>query len=115
MLLPCARLHRPLPAVFLLIGAHSFFPPSRDETLFDVFAGLQWRSVFVEASPPVFLELSKRRLVWLASREEEEEGEPIDVTILNAAVCAETQDVTFYSPSKTLTGGASRSAVGAHF
>jgi hypothetical protein len=86
--------------------------------LFDVFAGLQWRSVLVEASPPVFRELSKRRRVWLASREEEEEEEDeerIDVTILNAAACPETQDVIFYSPSKSVTDAAFRSAVGANF
>ena len=76
------------PLVFVTVGAHHWFPPTRDATLHDVAEAHGWTGVLVEAAPRVFAELSRRR-----------DAHPggLKYWPVEAAACAATSNATFYA------------------
>ena len=96
--LPCVADTRPKEAAFLQVGAHTFFPPSRDLLIYRLAVEqLSLTGVLVEAEPTVYAELYQRLRAW------RQRVNGPDIVSVHAAACPNTSsDVTFYSAKKEM-------------
>ena len=83
------------PLGFVHVGAHYWFPPTRDAMLHDVAARHNWTGLLVEPSPYVFEELQRRAATSASPH-----------VPVQAALCARSAPaVPFYAVSPTVVAG----------